>query len=63
MMTGLIDALDRAGRDDAVRAVVLTGEGDHFCGGADIVARNVGFRRAPAGRQHPAPRAVARPTG
>ncbi len=40
MMVGLIDALDRAGRDDAVRAVVLAGEGAHFCAGADIVARN-----------------------
>ena len=40
MMSGLIDALDRAGRDEAVRAVVLSGEGDHFCAGADIVARN-----------------------
>ena len=40
MMSGLIDALDRAGRDEAVRAVVLSGDGDHFCAGADIVARN-----------------------
>ncbi len=40
MMTGLIDALDRAGRDDAVRAVLVSGTGDHFCSGADIVARN-----------------------
>ena len=40
MMSGLIDALDRAGRDEAVRCVLLTSSGDHFCGGADIVARN-----------------------
>jgi len=40
MIEALIDALDRAGRDEAVRAVVLAGAGDHFCGGADIVARN-----------------------
>jgi len=40
MMSGLIDALDHAGRDESVRAVVLAGEGDHFCAGADIVARN-----------------------
>jgi 2-(1,2-epoxy-1,2-dihydrophenyl)acetyl-CoA isomerase len=40
MVAGLIDALDAAGRDEAVRAVVLGGAGDHFCGGADIVARN-----------------------
>jgi 2-(1,2-epoxy-1,2-dihydrophenyl)acetyl-CoA isomerase len=40
MMGGLAQALDRAGRDEAVRAVVLAGAGEHFCGGADIVARN-----------------------
>ena len=33
-----------------VRVIVLEGAGDHFCGGADIVARNAGDRavRAPA---------------
>ena len=40
MMSGLIDTLDRAGRDEDVRAVVLAGQGEHFCAGADIVARN-----------------------
>jgi 2-(1,2-epoxy-1,2-dihydrophenyl)acetyl-CoA isomerase len=40
MTLGLIDAIDAAGRDEAVRAIVLSGAGDHFCGGADIVARN-----------------------
>jgi 2-(1,2-epoxy-1,2-dihydrophenyl)acetyl-CoA isomerase len=40
MMYALIDVIDRAGRDEAVRAIVLSGEGDHFCAGADIVARN-----------------------
>jgi len=40
MLQGLIDAVDRAGRDEAVRAIVLSGAGDHFCAGADIVARN-----------------------
>jgi 2-(1,2-epoxy-1,2-dihydrophenyl)acetyl-CoA isomerase len=40
MMAGLIDALDQAGRDEAVRAILLAGHGDHFCSGADIVARN-----------------------
>jgi 2-(1,2-epoxy-1,2-dihydrophenyl)acetyl-CoA isomerase len=42
MTAGLIDAIDTAGRDEAVRAIVLAGAGDHFCGGADIVARNAG---------------------
>ncbi len=42
MVAGLIDALDTANRDERVRAVLLTAAGDHFCGGADIVARNAG---------------------
>lgn len=40
MVAALIDAVDAAGRDEAVRVIALTGAGDHFCGGADIVARN-----------------------
>ncbi|BAI74824.1 enoyl-CoA hydratase (plasmid) [Azospirillum sp. B510] len=32
----LIDAFDRTDRDDAVRAVVVTGAGKAFCGGADL---------------------------
>src|SRR6202008_3126374 len=40
MMAGLISALDGADTDESVRVVVLDGAGDHFCGGADIVARN-----------------------
>lgn len=40
MMLGLIDALDAANRDESVRAILLSGTGDHFCSGADIVARN-----------------------
>lgn len=44
MVAGMVDALDAAGRDERVRAIVLAGNGGHFCGGADIVARN-----APAG--------------
>lgn len=40
IIEGLLDAIDAAGRDEAVRVIVLQGEGEHFCGGADIVARN-----------------------
>lgn len=42
MMVGLADVLDVAGRDESVRVVSLSGEGDHFCGGFDIVRRNEG---------------------
>jgi 2-(1,2-epoxy-1,2-dihydrophenyl)acetyl-CoA isomerase len=40
MVAGMVRALDAAGRDERVRCVLLAGAGDHFCGGADIVARN-----------------------
>lgn len=48
MMTALIDCIDTAGRDEAVRAILLSGHGENFCGGADIVARN-----APSGAPRP----------
>jgi len=35
-----IDAIDTAGRDEDVRAIVLTGSGKDFCSGFDIVSRN-----------------------
>lgn len=40
MMAGLIDAVEAAGVDEHVRVILLAGAGEHFCGGADIVARN-----------------------
>jgi 2-(1,2-epoxy-1,2-dihydrophenyl)acetyl-CoA isomerase len=40
MVLGIVDALTVASTDDRVRVIVLDGAGDHFCGGADIVARN-----------------------
>lgn len=49
MMHGLIDAIDQAGRDEAVRVIVLGGAGDHFCAGADIVARNAPRTADPGG--------------
>jgi len=40
MVAALIDNIDVAGRDEAVRVIALTAEGDHFCSGFDIVGRN-----------------------
>jgi 2-(1,2-epoxy-1,2-dihydrophenyl)acetyl-CoA isomerase len=40
MVAALTDAVDEAGRDEAVRVILLTGSGDNFCGGFDIVGRN-----------------------
>lgn len=40
IVAGLIDAVDKAGRDEAVRAILLTGAGEHFCSGFDVVGRN-----------------------
>lgn len=40
MVQGLIHSVESAGQDEAVRAIVLRGQGEHFCTGADIVARN-----------------------
>ena len=40
IVAALIDAVDAAGRDEAVRVILLSGAGDHFCSGFDIVARN-----------------------
>ena len=36
MMNEMIDAFDRADDDDAVRAVIVTGDGRAFCAGADL---------------------------
>ena len=51
MMAALLDAIDCAGWDEAVRAIVLSGAGDHFCAGADIIARNTST--PDGGRQKP----------
>jgi 2-(1,2-epoxy-1,2-dihydrophenyl)acetyl-CoA isomerase len=51
MVAGLIDAVDTAGRDEAVRAILLTAEGPHFCTGADIVRRNAAEETQGPGRK------------
>lgn len=43
MMAEMIDAFDRVDGDDAVRAVIVTGEGRAFCAGADLSAGPDGF--------------------
>jgi 2-(1,2-epoxy-1,2-dihydrophenyl)acetyl-CoA isomerase len=40
MVAAMIAAVDAAERDEAARAILLSGAGDHFCGGFDILARN-----------------------
>lgn len=48
MRAEFMDAIDRVGRDDAIRALVLTGNGKAFCAGGDI--RSMRERmQAPAG--------------
>ncbi len=41
MRDGIIDAMARARRDDDVRAVLITGNGDAFCAGMDLTASTV----------------------
>jgi 2-(1,2-epoxy-1,2-dihydrophenyl)acetyl-CoA isomerase len=40
MLHALIDTLEVCGNDERVRVMVLDGNGEHFCTGADFVARN-----------------------
>ncbi|GAA3382540.1 enoyl-CoA hydratase/isomerase family protein [Cryptosporangium minutisporangium] len=47
MVAGLIDLIIGAGSDESVRAVLLAGAGEHFCSGADIIARNAGVDGRP----------------
>lgn len=49
MTVALADLVDDAGRDEAVRVIVLAGAGDHFCAGADIVRKNASGERPRAG--------------
>jgi 2-(1,2-epoxy-1,2-dihydrophenyl)acetyl-CoA isomerase len=40
MMAGLVRAFTAASTDEQLRVIFLEGIGEHFCGGADVVARN-----------------------
>ena len=55
MVATLTAEVEAAGRDEAVRCILLTAEGDHFCSGFDIVGRTRRARTAPRGR---APRSL-----
>ena len=50
MVEAFIVALTAASTDDRVRVIELRGAGEHFCGGADIVARNRDNDTAPRPR-------------
>src|SRR4051794_11444901 len=52
MMNEIIDAFDQIDRDDAVRAVVVTGAGRGFCAGADLSGGGGTFD---AGEREPRP--------
>ncbi|TAK32855.1 MAG: 2-(1,2-epoxy-1,2-dihydrophenyl)acetyl-CoA isomerase [Chloroflexota bacterium] len=47
----LVDALERCGEDDSVRAIILTGAGDRaFCAGGDVKAMKAGLAAGDAGQ-------------
>jgi 2-(1,2-epoxy-1,2-dihydrophenyl)acetyl-CoA isomerase len=46
-VAALIDAVQQAQNDETVRALLLTGDGDDFCSGFDIVGRNSGTGTKP----------------
>ena len=45
MQSNLIEALDKAGKDDDIRAIIVTGAGRGFCAGADLGAGGNTFNR------------------
>lgn len=40
IVAALIGVFDVVATDESIRVVVISGEGDHYCGGFDIIARN-----------------------
>ena len=57
MVEAMIGAVESAGQDEAVRVIVVSGAGDHFCGGFDIVTRNDGAGRNEPTNRNKKPRA------
>jgi enoyl-CoA hydratase/carnithine racemase len=53
MQAELIDAFDKADKDDNVRAIIVTGAGRGFCAGADLSSGGNTFDRAARGRAAP----------
>ena len=53
MQDELIDAFDRADKDDNIRAIIVTGAGRAFCAGADLSSGGNSFDRAARGRAAP----------
>lgn len=47
IVAGLIEILSRAGNDESVRAIHLSGSGEDFCSGFDIVDRNADVATRP----------------
>jgi enoyl-CoA hydratase/carnithine racemase len=60
MQSEMIDAFDRADRDDNIRAIIVTGAGRAFCAGADLSEGGKTFDRAARADRKTAPR---RPDG
>jgi 2-(1,2-epoxy-1,2-dihydrophenyl)acetyl-CoA isomerase len=52
IVVAMIDAIDAAGSDDAVRVIELTGSGDHFCSGFDLGTRAAGTDKVRIGSVH-----------
>jgi len=48
MLGHLVEELENAAIDEEIRAIVLIGEGEHFCAGADLVETNREDRPKPA---------------